>query len=268
MRRGWGVAAVCAALLALGVFASGGAAAQAPAATARAAAGGPPLKVLAYDTRPYFYRDGDKPAGLEYEVLEYYARAKGRPLQVVWVDDFSQVLGRLAHGEGDVAAATLTATPERTQQVDFSARYFPVRVMLVEPRDQHTASLADLAGATLATIKGTTYETVMAQVPRAKFVYGITEDDMLKLIAAGKARAAAADSALVLGPLRNYPQLHLGIPLSPEQGLAFAVPKGSPLGEELSRHIAQLKAGQIYYRLLEKHLGAEAAKLAAAGRQK
>jgi len=265
MRR---AVAVFAALLALSVAAGNGRAAAAePAATPRSAPVGPALKVLAYDTRPFFYRDGDKPAGLEYEILEYYARAKGRPLQVVWVDDFAQVIGRLARGEGDVAAATLTATPERSQQVDFSARYFPVRVMLVEPRDQHTASLADLAGATVATIKGTTYETVMSQVPRAKFVYGITEDDMLKLIAAGKARAAAADSALVLGPLRNYPQLKLGIPLSPEQGLAFAVPKGSPLGDDLSKHIAQLKAGQIYYRLLEKHLGAEAAKLAAAGRE-
>ena len=258
-----GRALLLAAALAAGIAGvRGAAAAPAPAPV------GPPLKVLAYDTRPFFYRDGDKPAGLEYEILEYYARAKGRPLQVVWVDDFEQVIDRLARGEGDVAAATLTATPERRQQVDFSARYFPVRVMLVEPRDQNTASLADLAGATLATIKGTTYETVMTQVPRAKFVYGITEDDMLKLIASGKARAAAADSALVLGPLRNYPQLKLGIPLSPEQGLAFAVPKGSPLGDELSKHIAQLKAGQIYYRLLEKHLGAEAAKLAAAGREK
>ena len=238
------------------------------AAAAESARNGQPLKVLAYDTRPFFYREGGKPAGLEYEILEYYARAKGRPLQVVWVDDFEQVIDKLARGEGDVAAATLTATPERQQQVDFSVRYFPVRVMLVEPRDQTTTSLADLAGATLATIKGTTYEAVMTQVPRARFVYGITEDDMLKLIAAGKARAAAADSALVLGPLRNYPQLKLGMALSPEQGLAFAVPKGSPLGEELSKHIAQLKAGQIYYRLLEKHLGAEAAKLAAAGREK
>jgi len=137
-------------------LAAGFAAVRGAAAAAPSGPSGPPLKVLAYDTRPFFYRDGGKPAGLEYEILEYYARAKGRPLQVVWVDDFEQVIGRLARGEGDVAAATLTATPERQQQVDFSARYFPVRVMLVEPRDQNTTSLADLAGATLATIKGTT----------------------------------------------------------------------------------------------------------------
>jgi ABC-type amino acid transport substrate-binding protein len=232
-----------------------------------AAAAAPALRVLAYDTRPFFHREGGNPAGFEYEILAYYARAKGRPLQVVWVADFEQMLTRLLEGEGDVVAATLTATPERARQVDFSAPYFPVRVMLVEPRNERTGSLGELAGATVATIRGTTYETVMATIPGAKMVYGITEDDLLQLIAAGKARAAAADSALVLGPLRNYPQLHLGIALSPEQGLAFAVPKGSPLRDELSRHIAQLKAGQIYYRLLEKYFGAEATKLVAAGRE-
>lgn len=236
-------------------------------AAAGPAPAGPPLRVLAYDTRPFFHRDGGKPAGFEYELLEYYARSKGRPLQIVWVADFEQVLPRLVKGEGDLAAATLTDTPERQRQVDFSARYFPVRVMLVEPRTQKTKSLAELAGATVATIKGTTYETVMTTIPRAKMVYGITEEDLLQLIASGKARAAAADSALVLNPLRKYPQLHLGIALTPEQGLAFAVPKGSPLRDELSKHLAQLKAGQIYYRLLEKYFGAEAAKLVAAGRE-
>jgi ABC-type amino acid transport substrate-binding protein len=228
----------------------------------------PAIKVLAYETPSFFEHGGGKPAGLEYELLEYYARSKGRQLQVTWVTDFDQVLPRLARGEGDVAAATLTVTPERKRLVDFSAPYFPVRVMLVEPRHQHTARLADLAGATVATIKGTTYEAVVASIPRVKMVYGVTEEDLLKLIATGKARAAAADSALVLGILGKYPQLHLGIALSPEQGLAFAVRRGSPLSDELSKHIAQLKAGKIYYRLLEKYLGAEAAKLAAAGRER
>jgi polar amino acid transport system substrate-binding protein len=241
----------------------------APPGAARAQAGkGSALTVLAYETPSFFQRENGKPAGFEYELLDYYARSKGRPLQVVWVADFEQVLPRLIKGEGQVAAATLTATAERARHVDFSAPYFPVRVMLIEPRTQKTSSLAELAGATVATIKGTTYESLMATIPRVKMVYGKTEEDLLKLVAAGKARAAAADSALVLGPLRNYPQLHLGIALSPAQGLAFAVPKGSPLRAELSKHIAQLKAGQIYYRLLEKHLGAEAAKLAAAGRDK
>src|ERR1051325_2973568 len=145
--RRMGRALLLAAALAVGFATVRGAA----PATAAAAPTGTPLKVLAYDTRPFFYRDGGKPAGLEYEILEYYARAKGRPLQVVWVDDFDQVIGRLAHCEDDGAAVTSTAAQDRQQLVDFPARSFPLRLMLVEPRDHTTTSLADLAGATLAT---------------------------------------------------------------------------------------------------------------------
>ncbi|HEV8630137.1 MAG TPA: transporter substrate-binding domain-containing protein [Thermoanaerobaculia bacterium] len=236
------------------------------AASAALPASPPPLEVLAYDTPHFFFHQDGKPAGLEFEILQYYAKAKGQTLHVIWVDKFETMLDRLRHGEGEVAAGTFTITPERQQVVSFSAPYMPVRVMLIEPRSRTTHALADLRGATLATIKGTTYEQLLSAVPDAKLVYGITEDDLLRLVAGGKARAAAADSAIVLGVLTGYPTLKLGIPLTREQGLGFAVSKGSPLAADLSKHIQQLKSGQIYYRLLEKYFGAEAARLVAAGK--
>ena len=151
--------------------------------------------------------------------------------------------------------------------MDFSAPYFPVRVMLVVPRAQPVRQLTDLAGTTLATMHGTTYEkALLAGVPHVHLVYGLDEAALLDMVAAGKARAAAMDSAVAYGLLPSYAQLRLGIPLSPEQGLAFAVAKGSPLAGQLSKTIGQLKASKIYYRLLEQHLGAEAAKLVAAGK--
>jgi ABC-type amino acid transport substrate-binding protein len=237
------------------------------AAAAPKAAPSPTVEVLAFETPPFFFKENGQPAGLEYEILQYFAKSKGRVLHVVWVNQFDTMLSRLEGGEGDVAAGTFTVTPERQQHLDFSASYFPVRVMLIEPRSKTTSSLADLAGATLATIKGTTYEETLSTVPSAHFVYGTMEEDLLRLVADGKARAAAADSALVLGHLRDFPSLKVGIPLSPEQGLGFAVRKGSPLKVQLSESIAQLKASHIYYRLLEKYFGAEAAKTVLAGRQ-
>lgn len=225
------------------------------------------LRVLAYETPPFFYPGADgKPTGIEYEILQYFAKAKGEAVEVIWTDDFEGILPRLARGEADVAASTLTITTERRQLVGFSAPYFPTRVMLVERKGDSTRRLEQLAGATLATIRGTTYEQLMASVPRATLVYGAVEEDLLKLVASGGARAAAADSVVALTLLPRYPGLRLGIPLSPEQGFGFAVRKGSPLERELTTHIQQLKSSQIYFRILEKHLGAEAARLVAAGK--
>ena len=228
----------------------------------------PPLRVVAYETKPFFYRDAKgQPAGLENDILAYHAKTHGRTLAVTFAKSFDDVLPTLLAGKADVAAATVTVTPERQQQMDFSAPYFPVRVMLVVPRAQPVKRLAELGGATLATMHGTTYEKILqAGAPGAKLVYAFDEAALLDLVSAGKARAAAMDSAVAYGLLPHYPRLRLGISLSPEQGLAFAVPKGSALAPELSKTIAQLKASKIYFRLLERHLGAEAAKLVAAGK--
>ena len=227
-----------------------------------------PLKVIAYETRPFLYSDGGKPAGLEYEILEYFARAKGQTLEVEFTSDFDQILPRIARGEADVAAATITITPERERQVDFSMAYFPVRVMLIEAQGQNTTRLDQLSGATLATMRGTTYQSLLQAVPNARFVYADSEEEQFRLVARGEARAAAVDSAVALTLRERYPRVRLGMPLSPEQGFGFAVREGSPLAAELSSHIQKLRSSQIYFRLLEKHLGKEAAALVAAGRNR
>jgi len=227
-----------------------------------------PLRVIAYETKPFFYRDAQgQPAGLENDILAFHAKTHGETLEVTFAKSFDDVLPQLLAGKADVAAATITVTAERQKEMDFSVPYFPVRVMLVVPRAQPVSKLAELGGATLATMHGTTYEKALqAGAPGAKLVYAFDEAALLDLVNAGKARAAAMDSAVAYGLLPRYPKLQLGIPLSAEQGLAFAVPKGSPLGAELSKTIGQLKASKIYFRLLEQHLGAEAAKMVAAGK--
>jgi ABC-type amino acid transport substrate-binding protein len=237
-------------------------------ATVTVGAGPEPLRVVTYETKPFLYKNAQgSPAGLEFDLLTYAAKALGRPLSVSFAPGWDGVLPKLLAGGADVAAATITITPERQAKMDFSAPYFPVRVMLVEPKAQHAAKLADLAGTTLATMKGTTYEKLLTDgVPRAEFTYGADEEALMKLVAGGKARAAAMDSAVALGLLPRYPQLALGIALSSEQQLGFAVRKGDPLAAELTKTITQLKGSKIYYHLLEQHLGKEAARMVAAGK--
>lgn len=224
------------------------------------------LRVVAYETEPYLYRVDGRPAGFELEILEYLAKATGKTLELVWVDRFEEVLPKLESGGGDLAAATITITPEREQRFDFSVPYIPVRVMLVEPVGQETKRLADLAGATLVSIKGTTYEELLSVVPRATFVYAAGEEEQFELLASGRARALAVDSAVAFHMLKQYPGLRLGIPLTEEQGFGFAFPKGSPLVEPISAQLRQLKGSNIYYRLLRKHLGDAAVKAVQAAR--
>jgi ABC-type amino acid transport substrate-binding protein len=224
----------------------------------------PPLRVLANSTAGFIFLDQGAPSGLEYEILAYYARASGRRLEVRWIPKFEDLLPALQQGKGDVAAANLSITPERRDKFAFTVPYFTVRVVLVERKGKRTTRLDQLRGERLATIRGTTYETILSAVPDARLVYAERVTDLLDLVAKDQARATVADSLVALRLLPQYPQLEVSMPVSDLQGYGFALPKGSPLAGELSSHIERLRSSSIYFRLLEKYLGKDAAALVTA----
>jgi ABC-type amino acid transport substrate-binding protein len=217
-----------------------------------------PLRVLSYNTYPFFYVENGQPAGFEYELLRLFAQGHRHDLQVRWVDTWDDIFPMLERGEGDLVAATATITPERQARFDFSEPYFPVRIVLVEPRGRKTSDLRALAGSRLATIRGTTYEKVLASVPEAQFVHAESERALFELVAAGEARALAVDSAVAIVLLEDFPGLQMGIPLSDEQHYGFMMRRGSPFKAKLDELIRQLKVSGTYYRLLEKHFGSQA----------
>ena len=65
------------------------------AASARAAE---TLRVLALDSEPFFYQKDGKLAGIEYDILDYFAKSRGATLQVEWVESFAGILERVAGG--------------------------------------------------------------------------------------------------------------------------------------------------------------------------
>ena len=89
---------------------------------------------------------------------------------------------------------------------------------------------------------------------------------MFEMVASGEVRALATDSSS-FWLLEEFPSLKAGLALTEEQQYGFAVAKGSPLRQAVSAHIEQLKASGIYFRLLEKHLGAQAAEIVKTGKQ-
>ena len=46
------------------------------------------------------------------QILRYFAEAQGQELEVTWVDAFGELIPMIERGEGDIASATMTVTPE------------------------------------------------------------------------------------------------------------------------------------------------------------
>ena len=225
------------------------------------------LRVLAYETAPFSFDSAGKAAGFEIELLEYLARATSTEIEVEFVETFEEILPRLAQGDADIAAATLTITAEREEQFDFSSSYFPVRMVLIESRRRKTSNLSSLSHDVIAVMKGTTSEELLKPATDQELIYGESYRDLMDLVASGTVDVTAMDSPVALGLLPGYPELHITMPLSDEEHYGFAFPKDSPLALLFTEHLSQLKSSKIYFRLLEKHFGKTAVDMVMAAKK-
>ena len=231
-----------------------------------ATAGAETLRVLALKSSPFFYEKDGRTTGIDYEMLDYFAKSRGATLQIEWADSFSGMLERVEKGDADIAAGTITITPERERRMDFTVPYFPVQVVLVERMSDHTTSLADLVGQRVGAEARTTAEDAIKAVPGVLVVHDGSLRDWMRAIEAGEMRAAAADSSAIIPALEGFPNLKLGMGLGAESGFGFALPKGSPITGPLSEHIKKLKESGIFFRLVSKHMGPRASEIIRAGK--
>jgi ABC-type amino acid transport substrate-binding protein len=224
------------------------------------------IKVLSNETDSFFYRKDGKLTGIEYEILDYFAKSRNATLQIEWADSFGSLIERIEKGDADLAAGTITITPERARRMDFSASYFPVQVILVERASDHTKSLSDLAGQKVGAFAKTTAEDALKGVPGIRIVNEGTIQDQMRAIERGELRAAAADSSAIIPVLEKFPSLKVGIALGEESGFGFALPKGSPLTGPLTETIKKLKQSGIYFRLVTTHMGPRASEIVKAAK--
>lgn len=224
------------------------------------------LKILANESDSFFYRKDGKLTGIEHDILDYFAKSRNATLEIVFVDTFAELLERIEKGEADLAAGTITITPERSRRMDFSAPYFPVQLVLVERMSDTTKSLQDLSGQKVAAFAKTTAEDALKAAPSIRIVHEGTIQDQMRAIEQGELRAAVADSSAIIPELENFPSLKLGMTLGAEGGFGFALPKGSQLTVPLSENIKKLKESGIYYRVVTSHMGPRASEIVKAAK--
>jgi ABC-type amino acid transport substrate-binding protein len=214
------------------------------------------LRILTTDFAPFFHLDEEgQPTGLEQKILASFAESHGLKLEVVWVEDFSDIIPALTRGDGDVIASTLTITQDRSRVVDFSAPYFSTRVVLVQRQGSNLDDLDSLAGKTAVTIAGTRYEEVLSGVSELDLTYVVTEEEMYAFLAAGKADALATDSANFLWVGREHPGLEIAQALSDREFYGMAVRKGDPLKRQIDAHIEKLIHEETFWLFVEESFG-------------
>jgi ABC-type amino acid transport substrate-binding protein len=225
------------------------------------------LVVLAYPTTgsSFLHPKDDGFDGLEYGLLESFARKLGVTLEIKPVATWRDLVPALLAGEGDLLAATFTATPERARTLALSESYFPVLTMVITRRESPIRTPADLRGKVASTFPGSSFEEVLRGLDGVHVEP--TAADFYDRVVDGRADFSLAESVSVDSVVARHPELHASFALPGAQRLVFAAPPGSSLIAPLDAHIAEALQTGYLYQLVKRYFGARGAELYLQGRR-
>ena len=173
--------------------------------------------LVTYNQTNFFIENGT-PRGLEYDLLKRYEEflnqnRKKNELKIKMVFSvlpFDQLLSALEDGRGDIVAAGLTITPDRSERVAFSAPYLSDvdEVLLTGPNVRDAVTINDLSGRTIHVMAGSSYATHLKELNldlQMRFQRPIRiieadahleEEDLLQMVNAGIYDMTVVDSHL------------------------------------------------------------------------
>jgi len=232
------------------------------------------IRVLVNYSRTRFFHDRGRAQGFEYELLKAYEKELNKGVKhykrVKLIFDpvpFDQLLTALNTGKGDIAAAGLTITAERKNQVAFTKPYIPdVDEVVVHNRTvKDLKNLADLSGRQVTIRKNSSYATHLQQL-NARFKgenhkpiqvkqaqqYIVTED-ILELVNAGVIPITVVDHHIAQAWQQALPDIVVRKDLIINSGgdIAWAVRKENPqLRENRNSFLARHKKGSLLGNIL------------------
>lgn len=189
------------------------------------------LVVVTRNTPTTYYQGPDGPTGIEYELAQGFAKSLGVKLRLVVANNVSDVLQRLADGEGDFAAAGLTVTDARENWLQFTPPYQQVTQQLVYRSGEAVpSSIANLDGnlEVLANSSHAEHLThLKARFPQLSWqeTTKLNSEDLLAEVYRGDLDYTIADSNEVAVERRFYPDLRVAFDVSAPESLAWAFPR-------------------------------------------
>ena len=219
------------------------------------------------DFPPFGYLDSaGKPQGFDVEIARYLAKdlfpeGDGERFEPVPVTTGSRI-PFLYSDWIDMIVATMSVTEERKRVLDFSDPYFLSASLLLVPAGSPVRGIADLAGKTVAVVRGSVQEYDLPELaPAARLVRFDKVTEALQGLKDGKAEALCQDEAVILALAKENPGLAAaGKPFLPRP-YAIAVRKGdADTLRWINDNLSAMKKDGSYDRLLAKYFGATVGK--------
>jgi ABC-type amino acid transport substrate-binding protein len=116
----------------------------------------------------------------------------------------------LTDGTADLILSTMTITTDRDAEIDFSIPYYVAEGRVLVPVDSDITGIDDLAGATVCTATGSTYEeNLKANAPDAELTLVDTYSECLELVQTDSVDAVSTDDVILTGMIISDDTLKL-----------------------------------------------------------
>jgi polar amino acid transport system substrate-binding protein len=149
-------------------------------------------------TAPFGFTDAQlKPTGVDVEVAGLIAAGLGVPLEIVPVTGPNRIPYLLTN-KVDLVVSTFSITPERARTISFSNPYAATQIVLLSEKAKKLEKPADLAGKSVAVVRGTVQDTQLTLVAPKETVIRRFDDDATAATAllSGQVEAIATGSVI------------------------------------------------------------------------
>ncbi len=219
------------------------------------------LRVLTRNSSTTYFLHRGEELGFEYELAREFARTLGVRLELVIPPSRDALAQYLREGKGDLVAAGLAVTAERSREFAFTAPYNRVSELLVVPaKNRTTQSLADLRGRKIAVRLSSSYHQALAplQARHGFELLAVAEDeeteDILEAVEDGKYDATVADSNIVDVELTFSDGIRSVSPIGDPRDVAWMLRKDQPkLKAAADRFIRKIYRSTLYNLMMAKY---------------
>ncbi len=217
-----------------------------------------------YDVRIFGYLNPEtnKVEGFDVDLAKAVAeRIFGDPEKVDFVEAISaNRIPYLDQGKADVIFSTMTANEDRAKQIEFSDTYYVAGQSLLVPINSTIASIKDLDGKTVGTVKGSTSEkNIAAKAPTAKIELFDAYAAAVQAMDAGRVEAVTTDDIILYGFQRNSPDKFkvVGGQFTQEPYAAGIKKGNTELLAEVNGALRDLKQSGKWAEIFKKWIGSD-----------
>ena len=202
-----------------------------------------------------------KPTGVSVRLAEALAKHLGRELVIENIA-FDGLIPALKTGKIDCIISSMTATPERSRSIAFSAPYLKTGLALLVGMKSSVQSAADLnvKGRVIAVKKGTTgHQYAATALKQARLLVLDKESSGVLEVVQGKADAFIYDSLSVYQNHKRHPDTTRAL-LAPFREETWAVglrPDDSGLRDQINRFLEAFRAEGGFEKLGDEFLPEE-----------